>query len=183
MTFEQWVQIYHRRWKESWSSSVNPFLHFTSENMLRTLIPQKEQRSTGLQWKRQNMWLVRSNKSKWIKAWQKIWMLTTTFEARWLCETRTRYSQLWWGSWTLAQDRTTLLMDQWVQTQGETAGRGWGGRISGWVKVATPNYWSEPMAMIEQWTRWRRGGSSGSERGSEILLRKEWYTTARPEAC
>lgn len=163
---------------------MNPFLHFTSENVLRTLIPQEEQRSTNLQWKRQNMWLVRSNKNKWIKAWQKFWMLiTTTFEAWWLCETRTRYSQLWWGSWTPAQERTTLLMDQWVQTQ-EDCGKLQGEwRSSGWVKEATSNYWSEPMEMIEQGTRRRRRGSSGSERGSEILLRKEWYTTAGPEAC
>lgn len=176
--------MYQRRWKDSWSSLVNPFLHFTSENVLRTLISQKEQRSTDLQWKRQKMWLVRSNKSKWIKTWWKFWMLiTTTFEARWLCETRTRYSQLWWGSWTPAQERTALLMDQWVQIPGglwETEGEG---GISGWVREAISNYWSEPMEMIEQGMRWRRGGSSGSERGSEILLGKEWYTTAGPEAC
>lgn len=87
-------------------------------------------------------------------------MLITTFEAWWLCETRTRHTQLWWGSWTPAQETRALIMDQWAgfrQTREdwETAGRERDPRMGyrGNLKLLVWTYGND-RARVEVGVRW-----------------------------
>lgn len=59
--------------EDFWSSLVNPFLHFASENVLRTRwIPQKE-KSTALKPKRQKFDLSKAKKKEKDKRLMTIW--------------------------------------------------------------------------------------------------------------